>query len=537
VASGSEELQLAQTKLRTEEEKRKTEEARNEGRRLDGKAKGVRGASLTPSQLSRRMPSRRVELWFVAKDMKFNLVKVEEVKSDKGKAKTKRFTSGDARSLEMFTQARTVKDDKKIDVSEDCVQAAWLPSHRKIFEVAAVEGVHWRDLHDRNWLSFPGLEKNAEAPDGVAEERSSTGTPDPRTVRAFVDNKRSRRGEFSDDDRGKLFRYCTIVLEHYQPFRHFMGAALFDGQFAQCFRVIRGDNKFLVEDGRVLNLSKQGDAQLYAGFLCSRNAQGCNIVHVAGAELGSVLGGGGTGIVYKLKQFDNGVVKVPFDHTVDIVHHERTVYLALAAKQVFSPGLSRLMPGTEDSKEPWLILQGYFSRLIVEAPFDITKLCSLIDREDAPLRALHTGGFLHCDVRPDNILCILDDVDRLALVDLGASRLCDNNAPFRHGGISFASDRVLNAFKNKTEDFKFCIADDLISLVRCVFVFDQKADSYKDVIWGLGRDPDKLVEFWQTAFSPNRYPKGEAMMKAASEGNYDDLCKAITRAFLSTVSE
>jgi hypothetical protein len=468
-----------------------------------------------------------VEPWFQEANVKFNDVKVIDVKPNDGAtAKAKQFVAGNATRACVFTQKAT----KRNKVSEDNVQNAWLPSFQHIIEGAKKNDIHWVDGHATKWLKRPtDDDENATAPDAIAHARAVAGKPDAALVVGVHDNKCSRGGDFTNDDRGKLFQYCLVLLQFYQPSRIFIGASLFDGCFAQCFKVCRDGIKYTSEATRVLDLRVAADARLYAGFMTSSRAMGWNLGEIAPCA-DEYLGRGATSVVFAHRDNAEYVVKVPLAEQSHLLERERALLLYIG---IISSRLVQIVEAECKEKE-WLVLTPRFSRLPISAPFDITLFCSLIDDVSSPLRALHTAGFTYCDLRPDNIMTTADGKE-LALVDVGAVRKTGVAGVFDHGTVSFASNRVLEAWASKDQSFVFGPADDLVSLVRCVLVFDSMAESFQTRIRELGRDANKILSFWRE--KERLYAWSELMMKAAEQCNYDALCAHIRRRHRPSIAE
>jgi lipoate-protein ligase A len=498
------------------------ENAKNTGLLLVGRAKGIHGASMSPSVLAKQMKPKMVDVWFLSYGGKFNRVTTKiETKNVNGKDKEVRtFESGMANLSHAFTQTQ---------VSEDDVQNAWLPSFQRVIEVAKDKKIHWFDGHATKWLLRPSEERgNATAPDGIAQARAVNGTPDASVVIGVHDNKLSRDGKFTDDDRGKLFQYCLVLLEFHQPSRVFIGASLFDGKFAQCFKICRDGVQYTSEECRVLDLSVAADARLYAGFMTSSRAMGWNLSDLAPCA-GKCIGRGGTSVVFEHKNNSNCVVKVPLMEQSQLLTHERSMLNRIGR---ISDRLVHVVPPESDN-ESWLVLTPRFSRIELSAPFDITLFCSLIDAADSPLRALHSAGFHHCDLRPDNFM-MASCGKKLAIVDVGAARAVNAQGVFEHGTVSFASDRVIDAWEHNDQQFVFSPADDLVSLVRCVMVFDTMIETYQTRIHNLGRDANAIRAFWQKI--KNAYGWSGAMLTAALDCQYDVLCDIIRRRYAAPPS-
>jgi hypothetical protein len=517
-------VELARLTLEIEQAKKETEQEVNRGRMLEARAKGVRGASLTPSALAKAMNQIKVDFWFAPK----NNIKFNKVTKQGEDQKSWTYSQGKATQSTFYTQDNTDCDAKKQVLPEDPVQKAWLPSFDNVIIKAKENNVFWVDSHARHWLGRPDEERNNKrAPDGVACATVVQGNsdPDPAKVIGFFDCKCHREGKFTDDDKGKLFQYCILILEFYQPMRTFIGASLFDGKYAQCFQVFHEGIEFHVKASRVLDLSDMSDARLYAGFYTSPEAMGWNLSGILPETVGNKLGWGATSVVFADSEHDDRVYKVFIDTALH-TSEERNVLSLFQCDHIVQ------LHEADSCDNGYLTLTPKFDRLSVRFPFNATILCTLIESKDSPLRVIHDGGYVFCDLRPDNIM-VADD-DKLALVDLGAVRHKDDASPYTHGTLSFASDRVLDAYQNQ-DSIKVTPADDLVSLVRCFIVFDQLPDSFKARIDELGRNVDNIKTFWQHAQQCKLWI--DHLLAAARSVNYHLLIKLMKQRELAGIPE
>jgi hypothetical protein len=511
-------------KTKAEVEKTKAVVERKEIALYEGRLHGVHGASMTPSSLSKTFCLKQVEPWFVESELKYNTVEMTVVDSKdteevEKKAKDKTWTAGAASKATAYVQD---------DVDEAHVQKAWVPSFANIIKKAAASNVHWFDGHSTFWLKRPAEDDtNATAPDGVAQSRALAGKPDPALVLGVHDNKTCRHGKFTDDDRGKLYQYCLVLMQFYQPSRPFIGASLFDGHFAQCFKISRDGVRYAADCTRVLNLAVKEDAQLYAGFMTSPLAMGWEL-EVLSPFAGRFLSQGGTGMVFGHKDRDDRVVKIAFTSKVSLLAREKRVLKAIGNIS------SRLVHLVEDeSTDEALVMSPRFEPLVFTSPFNPMLICTLLADSNSPLRLLHNAGFAHCDLRPDNIMATSDGSE-LCLVDLGAARHFEHDSgPFEHGTVSFASNRVLTALSDNAQTFSYERQDDLVSLVRCLVAFT--TEDLRKKLRALGKQPAAVLGFWQEY--EKHCPWSTAMLNAAVNVNHDELCRLIKQRHLGSVPE
>jgi len=477
---------------------------------IEARCKGIRGVSLTPSELCQAMEKEGndIDHWFRAHhELRFNAM-------SQGSGC---FTAGPANRSSFFTQD---------DVKEDSVQAAWKPTFLHVIELAKQNNVFWADTHDRPWLNQPAADdRNKKAPDAVA--LANDGHPAPDLVIAFHDNKASCGGKFSREDQGKLFVYCVLVQEYYQRTRPFLPCSLFDGRYAQCFKVVRSRNPalhpFYVDRSPVLDLSKHADAQLYAAFLMDRASSGFNLEKLHPCA-GTVIGRGATSLVFTHKQHDDCVIKVAYaswDHS-----NERRILRELAG----AGGMLRLHPDDDADDKACLLLTPKLERL--ERRRLVSLLGTLIDR-DGHLRQLHARGFVHCDVRPPNVMKAPGEILRAALVDFGAVRHADEEDYFTHGTLAYASSRVLDAYEANTK-IQVATVDDMVSFARCVIaVYHNVVDDERI----LSNNVDRIRVCWQEIEAISQFARRLLELCYHSPPNYDAVCSFLSQSIVGGVPE
>jgi hypothetical protein len=513
IVSAAESLAVAQEHTKQKELEFKTTELKM--RSLDLHA-GDSTISLAPSQVAQAVCRQQVEPWFEPSDTKFN-----DVKS----------VGTDINPKYEVPNPPTLADTPFIlspianRIPEKCVQAASMPTFHRVFDLAAKQGVYTFDGHVCSWLGQQNCpHANLLKPDSVGVfVRPVAGKPDPSLVAFLGENKDSCGGKFTDTDVGTLLKYPQIVLKYYQPERPYIPCYIWDGRYAQCYKVEKAVSGFVADFTRVFDLSEKDDARQFAGFFIDAKAMAFNLVGahtVADIEIGH----GATGRVYSHLTDPECVIKIPFQNMFPIITNERRIYNAINAHA--SPGLAHLHHDDDPAKER-LMLTPRFDKLDFFENFHVSALATLIDKPDAPLRALHEVA-VAVDIRPENIMKIKDS-DRLAFVDLGAARLLNDQAsPYNHGNVIFASDRLRAAFGTE-KDVSIGIVDDLVALARCAIMlhgFRSKV-GYHAKIMDLTRNRANIPKFWENleseAFS-------DELLIAANNKNYEEMVKL----FLST---
>jgi hypothetical protein len=414
------------------------------------------------------------------------------------------------------------------DVNEAAVEDAFFRTFKNALLSADVvaRGVHWFDGHSTHWLRRPSSDASLLAPDGVCFDRPVVGmNPDARHIIGINDNKMSRNGKFSHDDRGKILNYLGIIMEHYQKDRHEIGASLFDGRYAQCFRLERSSHfrNWRLHCSTVMDCSVQADAQLFAGFLRSKSAFGWTEGDVP-SECGLLLGVGSVGRVFMHSSHQGCVVKVARQGDNNYLRVERNNLLAIKDAGVDMRNMVHL--SKHDSNDPgFIVLAPVFDSVCPWPSKGRINLDSLADFVIGPIKALHRAGFVHCDLRPENIMRRRGGDNSLVMIDFGAARLQTTDVLFEHGTLSFASSRVLTAFI-KNDPLRITSADDLESLVYVTYaMLWMTPEEVASELLSLKGNLSDLERFWSS-----RVGNWEStLLAAARAGQHGELASEIRR--------
>jgi hypothetical protein len=412
-----------------------------------------------------------------------------------------------------------MQSDNETKTKEEHVEATFFNVFGSVFCKAAEGGSHWLDTHKKFYLRRPTATASGLAPDATSFDRLQPGEPDPRLIVGIHDNKIPRLGKFTHDDRGKLIRYLGIVMEHYQDDRKEIGGSLFDGQYAQCFRLERRNNGgWLLHSSTVFDCQNELPAKLFAGFLCSKQANGWRTDGVP-AFCGSLLGVGSIGRVFAHNSHP-AVVKVARLSGSSWLMKERSNLREMQENGVDSQGRIRLSDlDTDDAGflilEPPLELMSWPSRLHA----DLSRVAELVE---GPVKALHDKGWVHCDLRPDNIM--EEPVSKqLWLVDFGAARRCSDILHYEHGTLTFASQKVRKSFYAKTT-LQISAADDLESLVYVAYAMMALSETE---IRGLRMKKSKvgeLEEFWKQSLELDKW---KLLLSRARSSNHAGVAEGL----------
>ncbi len=147
-------------------------------------------------------------------------------------------------------------------------------------------------------------------------------------------------------------------------------------------------------------------------------------------ELGPLLGAGGMGAVYRAHDVERGcdvAVKLLRPDLASDPVARRYMYGEQRAIGKISHGnvVAITACGTTPEHEPYLVMEIAGGRslrdvLCEQAPLTLRRVSAIIRQVLAGLHAIHAAGFIHGDVKADNVL--VDDCDRVTLIDLGLMR-------------------------------------------------------------------------------------------------------------------
>ena len=456
------------------------------------------GVSPSPSELMTTVVEKSVQVWW---DARQHVLKFPKVKRTEDSASAKQTKSVQYERDGMSTTETPTTFNEK--TSEANVEAAFGPLFQRVFDEAQQKsGIWWYDGHKTFWLTSGAHGGDGLAPDAVASDIAVVDRPVAAHVLAIHDNKERRCTNkapggftgFTNDDKGKLVRYLIRVLAH-QPVRRVISGSLFDGKYAQCFRFYRHTN--VLEAAPAMNCSQREEAQLFVAFLTDRKALSWDAAPVL-QVCGELLGAGVTGSVYRHAALENCVVKVPRVGKASFTCDERQLLLEAAVKSDHFIQVHE----KDDGKSEHLLLSPVCESVVRERwRLSPLFLLPLFEGSTSPLQQLHAKRFVHMDIRPENVLQSVKG--EVVLVDGGAIRRMDEEAPFRHGTLFCASSRILIAVQSRAK-FKVEAGDDLEAVVRCAFVMTQMSrPEYYDALARTDGDPDKIRHFWNAVKAEN----------------------------------
>ncbi len=165
-------------------------------------------------------------------------------------------------------------------------------------------------------------------------------------------------------------------------------------------------------------------------------------------QVGPLIGAGGMGVVYRARDLERGC-----DVAVKVLRSELlSDPVARSDLRGESRAIGRISHsnvvavrawGTTPGREPYLVMELAPGRslrdvLVEQAPLALGRISAIIRQVLAGLHAIHAAGFVHGDVKAENVL--IDDGDRVTLIDLGLMRSRSEVAPARDGLASGTPD-------------------------------------------------------------------------------------------------
>ncbi len=161
-----------------------------------------------------------------------------------------------------------------------------------------------------------------------------------------------------------------------------------------------------------------------------------------------------------------------------------------------------------------------------------TPLHTLMAPLVTTLEQSHARSFINRDLRPSNIVLASGSSDKLYIIDWGFAVRCQpGSSSYRgeySGTIAYASDRVLQQFISlvDNDDVEVVPADDLVSLVRCMFTV-LHPDAHQELRSLRRGDAQEVLHFWRRMMATR--PAWRAAMRVAALGRYHAVSVTLAR--------
>jgi uncharacterized membrane protein YgcG len=390
--------------------------------------------------------------------------------------------------------------------SEEHIQGMWANAMGPVIAMGKRLGVFVKDTHVNKYLKRrTGV--NSRAPDATIATRAWDVEPCFADILGLSDNKAATTaGKFSQKHVGGVVCY-GIILFHRQPWRKTIPLSLFDGRWALCMNLSRlsGGMHHLLR-AETIDTSKAAGAALFGSFLLDTAKSG-HIPFRRPQTTGMLLGCGKSGAVF---QHANGTCVVKVFHTKDNAVREAEILHALTkhASQL------RVAEAFDPKWPQCLVLTPTFRAFPTWDRFDSQLagfLRSLVDG-DGHLRRLHKQNFVHCDLRPPNIM--MDANGRATLVDFGAARATRKQSLVDSGALAFGSPHML---ANWNAEAILSAADDLIAFGHLVQSVMFRGLCQSEIL--RSGDCQKIQAFWEQADQGT--PSVSTLMHACQAVDYD----------------
>jgi serine/threonine protein kinase len=192
------------------------------------------------------------------------------------------------------------------------------------------------------------------------------------------------------------------------------------------------------------------------------------------------------------------------------------------------PGVPRLVGVCKDANNmPGIVMQPlgkvlewgeWSSRVTSEQP-----LHQLVGQLVLTLKMSHARGIINRDVRPSNVIVAGSETQQLVIIDWGFAVKCpegsESVAAVYEGTIAYASDSVWRQYMDGSGcgEVRVSPADDLVSLVRCMFVMLHPAVQ-QDLRTLPRDDAQAAMGFWHRLLAIR--PRWQLAVGAAARADY-----------------
>ena len=159
--------------------------------------------------------------------------------------------------------------------------------------------------------------------------------------------------------------------------------------------------------------------------------------------LGEQLGVGGMGAVYEaedLARTERVAIKVAHAEQIPAevvaIHMARELRIGRATRH---PNLVSVLDGGTEAGQPFIVMElaaGQSLGVLAAEGLPVRRIAAIVDQVLAALEALHEAGFVHGDVKTDNVLVSCDGTDFVKVIDLGLA--CEQ------GYVADGDERVIS---------------------------------------------------------------------------------------------
>jgi len=228
-------------------------------------------------------------------------------------------------------------------------------------------------------------------------------------------------------------------------------------------------------------------------------------------SMSDFLGGGATSQVYRAS---NGmVVKLLADRFADLCENEKHILQQLSKNEA----IQKYIPKVVEAANNALLMEPEGLPLTHPTLAHWNQVLLI-------LKELHAGGYVHRDIRPNNILIQAGTQDVL-LIDFGFSVDAAKLVPYC-GTVHYASNSILEALSQEHQEIQCTPADDLVSLVHSAFSLHFPA--FRSKLEKIAHyERQQIRRFWDETLK--NIPHWKACLQAAEQAHYDALAKLLSQ--------
>jgi hypothetical protein len=256
---------------------------------------------------------------------------------------------------------------------------------------------NWQSCPDPHAYKTPSF--STRNPDVVSYKQGLTGS---LGIAFFGDLKGRGQGDFTDEQKGHILDMARRFMDKVGIHRPFLIVFLSGGKRWQFFRVMRQQDNLIFQEEPVMDDSTSGWKRFVALLRVEPSMLGYSLPSLPDVQLISVLGRGGSAVVYEAKyQSENAhvLVKVFFPDQEASFNAESEALVALNG----TAGVPQLKGQVEVGNSGLIFFRTALIATPIGTSFDQSVNGSHLGQLVRIVQTAHLLGLIHRDINPANV--------------------------------------------------------------------------------------------------------------------------------------